>query len=59
VGQRAAWALVIGADGADPDQVRILDLRAGDERMVSCRELLADPRAHFPGAVLDAGGGDA
>src|SRR6266851_5199607 len=58
-GQRAAWALVIGADGADPDLVRVLDLRAGaeaaEERMVTCGELLADPRPHFPGL----GDGDA
>jgi ATP phosphoribosyltransferase regulatory subunit len=58
-GQRAAWALIIGADGADPDLVRVLDLRAGaeaaEERMVTCGELLADPRPHFPGL----GDGDA
>src|SRR6266849_4539210 len=58
-GQRAAWALVIGADGADPDLVRVLDLRAGaeaaEERIVTCGELLADPRPHFPGL----GDGDA
>jgi hypothetical protein len=52
-GQRAVWALVIGADGADPDVVRILDLRVGAEaaveRRVTCGELLADPRPHFPG----------
>jgi hypothetical protein len=47
------WALIIGTDGADPDLVRILDLRVGAEaaveRMVTCGELLADPRPHFPG----------
>jgi histidyl-tRNA synthetase len=51
-GQRAAWALVIGADGLDPDLVRVLDLRqdaGAGERTVTCRELLADPRPYFPG----------
>ncbi len=52
-GQHAVWALIIGAEGTDPDRVRILDLRAGAEtaaeRMVTCGELLADPRPHFPG----------
>jgi histidyl-tRNA synthetase len=58
-GQHAGWALIIGTDGTDPEQVRILDLRAGAEpaaeRMVTCGELLADPRPHFPGL----GDGDA
>jgi hypothetical protein len=52
-GQHAAWALIIGTEGADPDLVRVLDLRAGAEaaveRMVTCAELLADPRPLFPG----------
>jgi ATP phosphoribosyltransferase regulatory subunit len=52
-GQHAAWALIIGTEGTDPDLVRVLDLRAGAEaaveRMLTCRELLADPRPHFPG----------
>jgi ATP phosphoribosyltransferase regulatory subunit len=56
-GQRAAWALIIGADGGDADRIRVLDLRSGGEpaaeRTVAYRELLADPRAHFP----DVGGG--
>jgi hypothetical protein len=49
--------LIIGTEGTDPDRVRILDLRAeaGVERMVTCGELLADPRPHFPGL----GDGDA
>src|SRR6476660_2631666 len=58
-GQHAGWALIIGTDGTDPEQVRILDLRVGAEpaaeRMVTGGELLADPRPHFPGL----GGGDA
>jgi hypothetical protein len=50
-GQHAEWALVIGTEGTDPDRVRILDLRAeaAVERSVTCAELLADPRPHFPG----------
>jgi len=52
-GQRAAVALVIGEDGAEPDRIRVVDLKAGaDEaggRTVRVEELLADPRAHFPG----------
>jgi hypothetical protein len=52
-GQHAAWALIIGDEGTDPDRVRILDLRAGaagaGEGMVTWGELLADPRPHFPG----------
>jgi ATP phosphoribosyltransferase regulatory subunit len=59
-GQRAAWALVIGAEGVDPDRVRILDLRPGaeaaGERTVTCGELLADPRAQFPSGFSQAGG---
>jgi ATP phosphoribosyltransferase regulatory subunit len=56
-GQHAAWVLIIGTEGTDPDRVRILDLRVetGVERMVTCGELLADPRPHFPGL----GDGDA
>ena len=52
-GQRAACALVIGEDGADPDRIRVIDLSAGGDetgaRTVRVDELLADPRGHFPG----------
>ena len=52
-GQRAACALVIGEDGADPDRIRVIDLSAGGAetgaRTVRVDELLADPRGHFPG----------
>jgi ATP phosphoribosyltransferase regulatory subunit len=56
-GQRAHWALVIGGPGADPDQIRVIDLQAGGdatERTVGLGELLADPRQPFPG--LGGGG---
>jgi len=56
-GQRAHWALVIGGPGADPDQIRVIDLQAGGdaaERTVGLGELLADPREPFPG--LGGGG---
>jgi ATP phosphoribosyltransferase regulatory subunit len=59
-GQRAGWALIIGGDGADPDRIVVVDLRAGaeasGERTVALRELLADPRPHFPGDFSDIGG---
>ena len=58
-GQRAVWALVIGADGTDPDRVAVVDLQSGadtpGERTVRLEDLLADPRPHFPGI----GGGHA
>jgi histidyl-tRNA synthetase len=49
--QRARWVLVIGEPGRGADAVRVLDLRgdAGGERILSARELLADPASHFPG----------
>lgn len=51
-GQRAAWALVIGAPGADLERIAVVDLRPGAEtaveRTVGLPELLADPRLHFP-----------
>jgi ATP phosphoribosyltransferase regulatory subunit len=56
-GQRAAWALVIGGEGTDPERVAVVDLRpraAGPaERTVGLADLLADPRGHFP----ELGGG--
>ncbi len=62
-GQRAGWALIIGGDGADPDRIGVVDLRAGaeapGERTVGLSELLADPRPHFPGDFSDIGGGHA
>ena len=58
-GQRAVWALVIGADGTDPDHVAVVDLQSGadtpGERTVRLEDLLADPHPHFPGI----GGGHA
>ena len=45
--QRARWALVIGAEGGDPDAVRVLDLAAGSECAVGVAELLAEPARHF------------
>ena len=62
-GQHAGCALIIGGDGADPDRVVVVDLRAGAEasreRTVGLSELLADPRPHFPGDFSDIGGGHA
>ncbi|HET9924266.1 MAG TPA: ATP phosphoribosyltransferase regulatory subunit [Methylomirabilota bacterium] len=62
-GQHAGSALIIGGDGADPDRVVVVDLRAGAEasreRTVGLSELLADPRPHFPGDFSDIGGGHA
>ncbi|HUG35966.1 MAG TPA: ATP phosphoribosyltransferase regulatory subunit [Candidatus Limnocylindrales bacterium] len=46
--QRARIVLVIGEAGADPDQVRVLELHAGEERTVRVADLLADPAGHFP-----------
>ena len=45
--QRAHWALVIGAAGGDPDQVRVLDLETGVERIQAVSGLLAEPERHF------------
>jgi histidyl-tRNA synthetase len=51
--QRARWVLVLGEPGRGADAVSVLDLRAdgqsGAERVLSARELLADPARHFPG----------
>jgi len=59
-GQHAGRALIIGGDGADPDRIVVVDLRAGaeasGERTVGLSELLADPRPHFPGDFSDIGG---
>jgi histidyl-tRNA synthetase len=50
-GQRARWALVIGAPGdGDPDAVRVLDLAGGGDRRAHVAELLAHPDRHFPGS---------
>ncbi len=62
-GQRAGWALIIGGEGADPDRIVVMDLRAGaeasGERTMGLSELLADPRLHFPGDFSESGGGHA
>jgi ATP phosphoribosyltransferase regulatory subunit len=46
--QRARWAIVIGGDPSDADQLRVLDLAAGTERGISVAELLSAPTRHFP-----------
>ena len=46
--QRARWALVIGAAGAPPDSVRVLDLTDGSEATHPVAALLERPAAHFP-----------
>ena len=46
--QRARFVLVIGEAAAAPDQVRVLELHAGEERTVRVADLLADPPGHFP-----------
>src|SRR5262245_31661711 len=50
--QRARFTLVIGGPGTaegEADRVRVLDLVAGDERMVDVADLLEDPARHVPG----------
>jgi ATP phosphoribosyltransferase regulatory subunit len=47
--QRARWAIVIGGDPGDVDQLRVLDLAAGTERGIGVAELLSAPTRHFPG----------
>ena len=47
--QRARWVLAIGGPERQPDEVRVLDLRGGGERIIAVAELLADPERHFPG----------
>ena len=46
--QRAHWAIVIGGDPGDADQLRVLDLAAGTERGISVADLLSAPTGHFP-----------
>jgi ATP phosphoribosyltransferase regulatory subunit len=47
--QRARWVLAIGGPERQPDEVRVLDLQGGGERIIAVAELLADPARHFPG----------
>ena len=47
--QRARWVLAIGGPERQPDEVRVLDLQGGGERIIAVAELLADPERHFPG----------
>jgi len=47
--QRARWVLAIGGPERQPDEVRVLDLRGGGERIIAVADLLADPERHFPG----------
>jgi ATP phosphoribosyltransferase regulatory subunit len=47
--QRVRWVLAIGGPERQPDEVRVLDLRGGGERIIAVAELLADPARHFPG----------
>ena len=47
--QRARWVLAIGGPDRQPDEVRVLDLQGGAERIIAVAELLADPERHFPG----------
>ena len=47
--QRARWVLAIGGPERQPDEVRVLDLQGGGERIIAVTELLADPARHFPG----------
>jgi ATP phosphoribosyltransferase regulatory subunit len=46
--QRARWVLAIGGPERQPDEVRVLDLQGGGERIIAVAELLADPPRHFP-----------
>lgn len=46
--QRARWAIVIGGAPGDNDQLRVLDLVAGNERSIGVAELLSAPARHFP-----------
>jgi ATP phosphoribosyltransferase regulatory subunit len=46
--QRVRWAIVIGDDPGDADQLRVLDLTAGSERGIGVAELLSAPTRHFP-----------
>jgi len=52
--QRARWVLAIGGPERQPDEVRVLDLQGGGERIIAVAELLADPERYFPG--LRSGG---
>jgi ATP phosphoribosyltransferase regulatory subunit len=52
--QRARWVLAIGGPERQPDEVRVLDLHGGGERIIAVAELLADPERYFPG--LRSGG---
>ena len=47
--QRVRWVLAIGGPERQPDEVRVLDLQGGGERIIAVAELLADPARHFPG----------
>ena len=47
--QRVRWVLAIGGPERQPDEVRVLDLRGGGERIIAVADLLADPERHFPG----------
>jgi ATP phosphoribosyltransferase regulatory subunit len=47
--QRARSLLAIGGPERQPDEVRVLDLQGGGERIIAVAELLADPARHFPG----------
>jgi len=45
--QRARHVLVVGSPRTGADQLLALQLPGGDERMLSVREVLDDPEAHF------------